>query len=341
MNTRGRTYLLAVLLISLGMIAASCSLNAADISPMAQTLTPLSASVKGTITARAANSGSSNDLNNAIATATSEANLLYSTQTAIAALNEPSRLATATAIAPVVAELPLYGADPSSGYVGWIHPPVTINLQGYHQTGYANNFQNITAGDFVMAADITWHTIDSASGCGFMFRSNGDKNQPSQYSVVITRVASGQLAFLGMVAGKLANFHSFYPKSNDKSFSWFNDATNHLAVVAHGKLIDLYTNGVKIGEVDVTQPPSSPVSNPPSPELPAGATASQVQDYNNQVSQIPTGMDQLNGELSQAQQNFSTSNAVLTDGFLGFIGLSESGSTSCTFNNAWLFIQVK
>ncbi len=340
MTRRAKGSLLVMVLIFL-IVVGACGSNASLLSPGFQTLTPLSASVKGTITARAANANSSNDLADAIATATSEANLLYSTQTALAALNEPSRLATATAIAPAVAELPLYGVDPSQGYVAWVHPPVSIDLQGYHQTGFANNFQNITAADFVMAADITWHTFDSASGCGFMFRSNGDKNQPSQYSVVITRVASGQIAFLGMVNGKLANFHSFYPKTNDKSFNWFNDATNHLAVVAHGKLIDLYTNDVLIGEVDVTQPPSTPLSTPPPPELPAGASNSQVQDYNNQVGQMTTGMDQLTGELSQAKQNFSTSTAVLTDGFLGFIGLSESGSTTCKFENAWLFIRVK
>jgi hypothetical protein len=52
-------------------------------------------------------------------------------------------------------------------------------------------------------------------------------------------------------------------------------------------------------------------------------------------------MDILNGELSQAQKNFTTSKAVLTDGFLGFIGLSQSGSMTCKFQNAWLFNLVK
>lgn len=260
------------------------------------------------------------------------------TQTAVAALNEPSRLATATAIAPVVAELPRYGIDPAHGYVAWLHDPATIDLQGYQQTGYANDYQNITAGNFVIAADITWNTFNSVSGCGFMFRSNADTNQPSQYLVLITRVASGHLAFLGMADGKIANFRTFFPKDKDKSFSWLNGATNRLAVVARGKLIDLYTNGALIGQVDVTQPPSVLIPHPPAFELPPGATEAQVQDYNNQVAQTNSGIDQLNIQLSQAIKNFTTSNVVLTDGFLGFMGMSQSGSMVCTFEDAWLFI---
>ncbi len=341
MTGRVKTPLLISIFIFLAVFAGACGSNAGISSFTMQTLTPMSASVKGTITARAENANSNDDLANAIATATSEANGVHATQTVVAALNAPSRLATATAIAPVVAELPRYGIDPAAGYVAWLHPPVTINLQGFQQTGFANNFQNITASDFVMAADITWHTFNSASGCGFTFRSNGDTNQPSQYIVLISRVASGQMAFLAMVNGKIANDRSFFPRDKDKSFNWFNDATNRLAVVARGKLIDLYTNGVLIGEVDVTQPPDTTIAPPPTPELPAGATDAQVQDLNNQLSQMNGGMDLLNGQLSQAQKNFSTSNVILTDGFLGFVGLSQSGSMNCKFENAWLFNLLK
>ena len=41
-----------------------------------------------------------------------------------------------------------------------------------------------------MASDITWHTYNSLSACGFMFRSDGNKNKPNQYMVVITRYAT-------------------------------------------------------------------------------------------------------------------------------------------------------
>ncbi len=342
MKRREKMTFLTAGLLFVAIIAVSCGPEQANLLPIYQTLTPLSDSIRSTLTERAGQTGGNDDLSTAIAKATSESQLVYATETAIADLNSPSRLATATAIAPVVAELPSYGIDPGEGYVAWLHQPVTIQLEGYQQTGYANDFQNVTAANFVMAADITWHTFNSASGCGFMFRSNGDTNQPSQYMVVITRVASGQMAFLGMVNGKIANYHSFYPRSKDKSFSWFNDATNRLAVVARGKIIDIYTNEELIGEVDVTQPPDPiAISAPPTPELPSQANNSQLQDFNNQMSQSNSNMAALNNELAQAQQNFSTSNAVLTDGFLGFVSLSQSGSMTCKFSNSWLFNLVK
>lgn len=334
----GRMKFLLLITTAALLIVTGAACGVIQSPSLLQTLTPLSASVEGTLTARAGEVDSDDSLSTAIAKATSQANIVYSTQTAVAALNEPSRLATATAIAPVVAELPRYGIDPSQGYVAWLHPPTSINLDGFQQTGYANDFPSVTAADFVMAADITWNTFNSVSGCGFMFRSNGDTNEPSQYVVIITRVASGHMAFLGMADGKIANFKSFYPKGRDKSFNWFNDATNRLAVVARGNMVDLYTNGELIGQADVTEPPSMSISLPPAPELPAGATEQQVQDYNNQVSQANAGMDVLNAQLAQATKNFTTSNVVLTDGFLGFVGLSQSGTMNCKFENAWLFI---
>lgn len=341
MKRRERISFLLASLLLVVLAAVACGPRA-NLLPIYQTLTPMSASVKGTITARASQAGNGDVLATAIANATSEAEQVFGTQTAVGDVNSPSHLATSTAIAPAMAELPSYGIDPGQGYVAWLHPPVTIQLQGFQQTGFANNFQNITASNFVMAADITWHTFDSASGCGFMFRSNGDKNQPSQYMVVISRVSSGQMAFLATVNGKVANYHSFFPRQKDKSFNWANDSTNHVAVVARGNIIDMYTNEELIGEVDVTQPPDPvSISAPPTPELPAGANNSQVQDFNNQLNQSSASMGVLNGQLSQAQTNFSSSKAVLTDGFLGFVGLSQSGTTTCKFSNGWLFNLVK
>jgi hypothetical protein len=320
------------------LLGSACGFSSEKLDSIDLTLTPMSASIIGTATARAENAGSSDDLATAVVKATEQAGVVYGTQTSVAALNEPSRLATATAIAPVVAELPRYGIDPSQGYVAWLHNPVTIEVQGYQQTGYANDFKNITASDFVMAADITWNTFNSASGCGFMFRSNADTNHPSQYLVLITRVASGHLAFIGMADGKIANFRTYFPKDNDKSFSWFNNATNRLAVVARGKFVDFYTNGVLIGQIDVSQPPSALIPHAPVFNLPEGATEAQKEDFNNQKAQIDSGIDQLNAQLSEALRNFTTSNVVLTDGFLGFVNMSQSGSTVCTYENAWLFI---
>jgi len=224
------------------------------------------------------------------------------------------------------------------GHVAWLQGPLTIDLNGYQQNGYANDFSQVTAKDFVMAADITWFTQYGFSGCGFMFRSNGDKNQPNQYNIFLTRFADGTMVFAATAKGDIANLRVYFPSGEDKSFQWLNNTTNRLAVVARGNLIDLYTNGVKIGEVDTTQPPPPLLTIPDKPVLPAGANSTVQQDYQDQLTQFTQVTDQINATLAQAQANFLNKKSVYTDGILGFLGMSDSGRTTCKFSNAWLFI---
>jgi len=315
------------------------------------TLTPMSNLVQETITARAASEGGSgNDLATAVSKATEKALDIHATQTARAELNEPSRLATATAMAPVVAELPRYGVDPADGYVAWLHNPAIIELNGFNQTGFVNDYPQITASDFVMAADITWNTRNSLSGCGFMFRSDGSTVNPNQYVVIITRVANGHMAFLAIADGKISNFREFFPRDVDKSFEWFNDTTNRLAVVAKGKQIDLYTNGVLIGQVDITEPPPDVVIKFPKMEIPNEADlaaeipdkaerARRLEQYREQAEQYDLGNQQVVAQLRDAQKYFDVNQPFFYDsGLLGFLGMSQSGQMTCTFNNGWLFI---
>ena len=321
------------------LFTVSCGIGSPQIDSIAQTLTPMSALIRETATARAIEeSGSGSDLATAIVKATEQAQGIYSTQTARADLNEPSRLATATAIAPVVAELPRYGVDPSAGYVAWIHNPVTISLDGYQQTGYANDYPQITAGDFVMATDITWNTKNSLSGCGFMFRSDGNTNKPSQYMVIITRTASGHLAFLALMKGEISNYREYFPKTYDNSFTWLNDSTNRLAIVARQNLIDVYTNGNLIGQVDVTQPPPNRTFKFPKMQIPGNLTPGQLEQYTQQVNQYEAQNQEIESQLGDAKKNFKKNQPFLYDGLLGFLGLSQSGQITCTFNNSWLFI---
>jgi len=327
------------LLTFLLLLVMACGLGFDQKDPISQTLTPLSEYVEGTATARVANVGGAGDqLATAVAKATARSQEIYATQTERASLNSESRLATATVIAPVVAELPRYGVDPGQGEVAWIHQPVTIDLNGYQQYGYANDYGQITAKDFVMAADITWYTYNSLSACGFMFRSDGNSNKPNQYMVFITRFATGYLAFTATVNGEISNVRTYYPKQEDNSFTWLNDATNRLAVVARGTLIDVYTNGVLIGEVDTTQPPPSSLPSPPSLELPEGATPEQLQDYQDQIDQNSQTVNLMQAQLAEANRNYAKNKAIFSDGLLGFLGVSQSGHTICTFDNAWLFL---
>src|SRR6266498_2520397 len=321
------------------LLIMACGFGSASLDAMSMTVTPLSDHVRATLTARAGNqSGSGDELATAVAKATAKSDEIYATQTARAALNEPARLATVTAMAPVVAELPRYNVDPGSGYVAWLHKPAVIDLNGFGQTGFANDYPQITAKDFVMAADITWNTKNSLSGCGFMFRSNGDTKKPSQYMVLMTRFATGHMGWLALMNGQMSNFREYFPKDQDKSFNWFNDSTNRLAVVARGNLIDIYTNGTLIGQVDITQGPPDVVLKAPKIVIPDGVVPAQLEQFQQLANQQDQGNNQIKAQLNDSKKNFALNKPFLYDGLLGFLAASDSGHTICTFQNAWLFI---
>ena len=67
----------------------------------------------------------------AAATALSEA--AAATQAAQNAADQQVQAVTATAVAPILAELPSYDVNPSAGRVGWIHPPLELYTEGYMQ----------------------------------------------------------------------------------------------------------------------------------------------------------------------------------------------------------------
>jgi hypothetical protein len=323
----------------LSLLLTACGAGSQPQDAISLTVTPLSQMVRETLTARASEEGGSNqDLALAVANATERSAQIYATQTARAELNEPARLATVTAMAPVVAELPRYGVDPADGYVAWIHDPVTIDLNGFGQTGYENNYPQITAADFVLAADITWNTRNSISGCGFMFRSNGDTNAPDQYMVLITRIATGRMGWLALMDGEVSNYREYYPKDEDKSFEWFNDATNRLTVVARGNLLDLYSNGTLVGQVDITQGPPDAVLKAPEIVIPEGVLPGQLEQFRDVANQQDQGNNQVKAQLDDARKNFAINKPFLYDGLLGFLGASDAGRMICTFENAWLFI---
>jgi len=331
-------WLVAVCLVLYASILA-CNIGSQSANPVDPTLSALSQSVALTATAAAGDEGSSSDdLGTAQAEATQRSEVIRATQTANASTRDESQLATATVAAPVIAELPLYNVEPDQGQLGWMHDPVSLTIDGYHEYGFANDYMQVVARDFVMAADITWDTQYGASGCGFMFRSDGDKNKPNQYILVASRIGNGHVIFSALADGELANVHDFYANQLDTSFAADKGSTNRLAVVGRGTLFEIFTNGVKIGEVDVTQPPPSPVL-PSAPQPPADQTnqaavakyMDQLKDYQDMVSQVRTN-------YQIALQNYKTTEAIFEEGFVAMIALSESGRTNCQFTDAWLWL---
>jgi hypothetical protein len=302
------------------------------------TLTAISRAIAGTATAEKANASNAGDLATAQAEATQQSREISATQTAQLANRDVSKLATATIAAPIIAELPSYGLEASSGKVGWIHDPLTLDVRGYQQYAYGNDFMNVTAKNFVLAADVTWDTQYGDSGCGFMFRSDGNKQKPNQYMVIATRFATGHVVFTALADGELANIHDFYPKTADRSFDWQNGTTNRIAIVVRDNLIEIYTNLVKIGEIDTTQPPT-PIVIPATPAPPIDNTNAAAQEFYKEQLDVYQQLSQ------QAQQNFQIANAnyqknkaVFTDGFLSMLALTQGGRVVCEFNNAWLWL---
>jgi hypothetical protein len=328
-----RLLLLSILTLSVQGCGASTQSDSSN-----ATLTAISQAIAGTATAEKAIASNAGELATAQAEATQKAHEISATQTAQLTNRDSTKLGTATVAAPIIAELPVYGLEASSGEVGWIHNPLTLDVSGYQQSAYGNDFMNITAKNFVLAADVTWNTQYGDSGCGFMFRSNGDKQNPSQYMLIATRFANGRVIFTALADGELANMHDFYPKDSDRSFQWENDTTNRIAIVARDNLIEIYTNGVKIGEIDTTQPPKQIVlPAKPVPPINNSDTAAQ-KAYEDQLAAYEQTIEQAQQNFQIAKANYQEGKSVFTDGFLAMLAVTQGGRTECKFDKAWLWL---
>lgn len=336
---KNTNYSLAILvaLILLTLLLQGCGADTQSDSSNA-TLTAISQGIAGTATAEKASESNAGDLATAQAEATQQSQMISATQTAQLANRDETKLATATVAAPIIAELPFYELDGSSGEVGWIHGPLTLDVSGYQEMAYGNDYMQVIAKNFVLAADLTWNTQYGDSGCGFMFRSNGNRQKPDQYMLIATRFANGRVVFTALADGEPANLRHFYPREADRSFQWQNDTTNRITVVARGNLIEIYTNMVKIGEIDTTQPPKQPIL-PPRPTPPVDKLDNAAQKlYEEQIEQYESIVEQSQQNFQIAQTNFQAGKAVFTDGFLSMIAVTQGGRTVCRFDNAWLWL---
>lgn len=254
-------------------------------------------------------------------------------------LSPDSMTATAQAFAPILAELPKYGVDPSQGRLGWVHPPVSLDASGFRQFEYINYFLGTVAADFVISADITWDTVGSTSGCGFVLRSDGNQAAFNQYLAIITRVSSGHFLFATMANGDVVTGRDIYAYNRDKNFKWQNQTTNRLTVVGRGNRFYVYTNDTLIGEID----PSAPLPGlalPPEPERPADQSDAQAMaEYQARKTEYDLVVQQMRADYARRQRAVDSVNTEFERGFIALVALSESGRrTVCEFNNAWLWL---
>ncbi|MBI9051831.1 MAG: hypothetical protein JEZ00_20610 [Anaerolineaceae bacterium] len=335
---RNKTYILFLMLL---VWLTACSPAPAYDAALLETLTPMSDAVRQTLTARALEAaGGGNQIATAAFQATETAMVIHHTQTARADLYEPARLATATAVAPMLAELPRYEVNPNEGRVAWLHAPVSIALNGYEQNGFANDYPLVTGADFVIVTDITWDSKNSLGGCGFLFRSDGNPDKPSQYVLLVERTVPGRISFAATYEGELSNYRMLYPADSDQTFNWTNLATNRLAMVVKGDLIDVYTNGTHVGQIDIkVEPP--PVTTPKfstNEQLPIGITEEERKVYEQEFEKNKLVAQEAIAKGLQAAENFKRYKPFYYDGLLGFASGSDTGSLTCTFDNSWLFL---
>ena len=328
-----------ILLFVLGSLLSACGTTTGDVAKQS-TLDAISASVRQTATVVAAAQQNPNaPIETAQADATANAQSIDATQTALALLGADVQAATANAIAPILAELPVYGVDPAAGRVGWIHPPVTLEVEGFMQYDYINNFISILASDFVVSADITWDAIGAASGCGFVLRSDGNENALNQYLTIMTRVASGHILFGTMAEGEVVTGQDIFAQGRDRNFDWQNGATNRLTVVGRGDRFWIYTNGSLIGEIDPGAPPLAP-NLPPEPERPADTSDAQAMaTYLQQQAEYAVVVEQIQADFRARRRALANADTTFERGFIAMVALSQSGrKTVCQYDNAWLWL---
>ena len=331
----------AFLLLVLISLLGACTLPAGSPNVAEQsTLDAISAYVRQTATAVAAiNQNPNASIETAQAEATTQAEAIAGTQTAFSALSAEDQAATATAEAPILAELPTYGVDPTAGHVGWIHPPVTMEVEGFMQYDYVNYFISVLAADFVVSADITWDAIGSASGCGFVLRSDGNEKALDQYLAILTRVASGHVLFGTMAKGEVVTGQDIYAYNIDPAFDWQNNATNRFTVVGRGNRFWIYTNGTLVGEIDPTAPPEMPPL-PPEPEKPIDTSnAEAMAAYALKKAEHEAVVEQIRADFRARQKAFREADKTFDRGFIAMVALSQSGRKGvCKFDNAWLWL---
>jgi hypothetical protein len=325
-------FLLVLMLVSLACGAGST--NTAQES----TLQAISDQVRGTGTALAAQ-----NLDPAAAAQTSQADAtaqnqsIAETQTAQNGLSSEAQAATASAIAPILGELPKYDVDPSKGRVDWIHPPVSLEVEGFMQFDYVNYFVTTLAQDFVISADITWDAIGSESSCGFVMRSDGNKEAMDTYLATISRVASGHFIFLTIAKGEAVTGQDIYAQDLDPAFNWQNQATNQLTVVGRGNHFWIYTNGTFIGEVDPSAPPKLVL--PPEPKQPKGSDPVAMAAYQLAKASFEEETRMVKAEYNARMKALKNADTTFDRGFMALVALSRAGTkATCKFDNAWLWL---
>jgi len=333
-----QNFRLTISVLVLISILSACG-SGGDDAAQQSTLEAISDTVRQTATAQAALDLNPNAaIETAHALATAQEQSVVETQAAQGALSAEAQAATATAVAPILAELPKYGVDPSAGKMGWIHPPETLEVEGFMQFDYVNYFISTLAQDFVISADITWDAVGSTSSCGFVIRSDGNQDAMDTYLATISRVGSGYFLFLTVAKGEPVTGQVYYANGRDPAFDWQNGATNNLTIVGRADHFWVYTNGTLIGEVDPSAPPI--LNLPPKPQEPADTSnVEAMAQYAIELANYDAEVAQITAEYNARKRALQNADTTFERGFMALVALSRDGKkTTCQFDYAWLWL---
>jgi hypothetical protein len=330
--------MLNILLASLCLLLLLASCTPGGDTSQQATVNALENSVSQTATAAAAPTLQDNSANEAASRATQVVEQQVATQTVQTEKDSAAQEATRTAERPILAELPTYGVDPNKGRVAWIQNGLILETQGYNSFKADNQVPGTVVNDFALSAQITWNTQYGDSGCGFVFRSDGDQLKPSQYMLIMTRFASGHIGFTVMSKGQIVNVSEVFPKTNDNRFSVENDSTNEITIVGRGTKFQVYTNRSLVGEFDPDKEPVLP-KLPAQPALPADKNnPSQQATYQAAEAQQQQEVNKIQSAYNEQLKLFRESNKDFPTGFVTMIAATQSGKVTCTYNNAWLWL---
>lgn len=336
MNRHPARPVLFVVFLLVSILACNFTPSGSD-DDRSATVEAMTTSVAATSTALSLEGQTTPEVVEVQATATQAAVEVQVTEDLQATEATGNLAATEAALAPIKAELSLYGVDPERGQLAWVHPPLTVEIDQYMGRKFDNQFPTVVVQDFVMSADITWDTQYGAAGCAFVFRSDGNQSKPNQYMVWMTRLTDGRIDFMVFAEGEIVGLKDFYANGIDPNFKGANGATNKLAIVGQGKLFTIYTNGEKIGTVDpeAPMPPlvlPKPPAKPPNILDPVARAAYEraVAEYRQAVSKLKNEYNRRVALAKKANKNFPA-------GIVAMGAMAESGYTKCEFNNAWLW----
>jgi hypothetical protein len=171
-----------------------------------------------------------------------------------------------------------------------------------------------------------------------VLRSDGNEEALNQYMLVATRFGDGRVIFNIMLDGEIFDARDLYAFGLDPEFEWRNDTTNRIAVEARGDVFGIYTNGTKIGEIDVFEPPPPPPL-PPEPEAPdEDADAEEIEAYEEAKEEYDATVSRIYTEYDRRVAVYEAGGTRLKRGFVAMVAVNESGYTDCQFNDTWLFI---